>query len=125
MIYINKKTIDDYLISGDTLYQSIFGNITFPLGTYAVQETKAPTGYLLNEEVFVKNITSDSTNEAVSTYNAPTIPEQIKRGDFERILSATIRASIRLKRASFFDAISIHFFCYMYIKRGQMCYNVY
>ena len=35
----------DKPISGDALYTNSFGNPTFPLGTYLIQETKAPDGY--------------------------------------------------------------------------------
>ena len=36
---------DDTPISGDAVYTDSYGNPTFPLGTYLIQETKAPDGY--------------------------------------------------------------------------------
>lgn len=70
---------DGYYISGDTLYKDSFGSVTFPLGTYAIQETKAPEGYLINDEVFIANITSKGSAEDVNTFNLPTVEEQVKK----------------------------------------------
>lgn len=74
---------DDLKVSGDQFYKNSNGYNTLPLGTITIQETKAPTGYLLNDEVFVRQITSEGTVEGVTTYNAPTIPEEIIRGDIQ------------------------------------------
>ena len=73
-----------YKISGDTFYyDELTGDITVPLGTITIQETKAPEGYLINSEIFVRQITSDGRVEGVSTYNAPIIPEQVMKGSVE------------------------------------------
>jgi len=61
----------DYLISGDELYEAM------PLGTMVIQETKASEGYMLNETVFVRQITSDSEAEYVSTYSYPIVSEKV------------------------------------------------
>lgn len=76
---------DDYKISGDDFYYMSNGDIAIPLGYITIQETKAPEGYLLNDEVFVRQITSDGTAESVNTYNEPTIKEDIVRGDLELV----------------------------------------
>ena len=76
---------DNYKISGDDFWKNSFGVATLPLGTLTIQETKAPEGYLLNDEVFVRQITSSGTAESVNTYNEPTIPEDIIRGDIQII----------------------------------------
>ena len=73
---------DAYKVSGDEFYR-LNGVITLPLGTLTIQETKAPQGYLLNSEVFVRQITSSGTAESVNTYNEPTIPEDVIRGDLQ------------------------------------------
>ena len=65
---------DKYKVSGDEFYK-LGGVVTLPLGTITIQETKAPKGYLINSEVFVRQITSSGSAEQVNTYNAPTIPE--------------------------------------------------
>ena len=70
----------DYLLSGDEFYYMSNGDVALPLGTITIQETKAPVGYLLNDEIFVRKITSDGTVESVDTYNEPEVPESVIRG---------------------------------------------
>lgn len=78
---------DKYFVSGDSFYTSTNGNITLPIGTVTVQETKAPSGYLLSDNsVHIQQITSNTTAERVTTFvepneDAPTVREQVKRGD--------------------------------------------
>ena len=72
-----------FLVTGDNFYYTSKGEITLPLGTVTVQETKAPEGYLLNPEMFVRQITSNVIDEVVSTYNAPVVPEQVMKGSVE------------------------------------------
>lgn len=69
---------EKFKVSGDSLYY-FDGNPdpTLPLGTLTIQETKAPQGYYINNEVFVRKITSSGTTENVDTYNRPTVPEQV------------------------------------------------
>lgn len=84
--------VDTYVVAGDTLYRDSSGNPTVPLGTLLIQETKAPDGYLLNNEIFVRNITSNQVNtETVNTFNMPEVPDQVKRGDLEfvKVVGAT------------------------------------
>ena len=48
----------DYLVSGDAFYYNSAGTIvTLPLGTVTIQETKAPEGYLINNELFIRGFT--------------------------------------------------------------------
>lgn len=75
---------ESYKVSGDEFYK-LGSVITLPLGILTIQETKAPEGYLLNDEVFVRQITSSGTAEAVETYNAPTIPEEVIKGNIQII----------------------------------------
>jgi uncharacterized surface anchored protein len=66
----------DYVVAGDPLYYDSTGRIpTLPLGTISIQETKAPTGYLINDELFIRTITSSGVLESVSTYNEPIVKE--------------------------------------------------
>lgn len=74
---------DAYKVSGDDFYHMSNGDVTLPLGTITIQETKAPEGYLLNDEIFIRQITTAGTAESVDTYNAPTIPEDVIRGDIQ------------------------------------------
>ena len=76
---------NDFKVSGDDFYYQTNGNVTLPLGTITIQETKAPDGYLIHDEVFVRKITTQGNAEIVETYNMPTIPEQVIRGNFQFI----------------------------------------
>lgn len=71
---------ESLLVSGDDFYYSSGGSVTLPLGTVTVQETKAPTGYLIDDTLHVSQITSEGRMEAVSTYNIPMHKEDVKRG---------------------------------------------
>ena len=66
---------DTYLVENksDELYYSSKGVPVIPLGTVTIQETKAPVGYFINDEIYLDQITSDNSgNEIVNTYNKPT-----------------------------------------------------
>lgn len=76
---------EKYKVSGDEFWKNPFGVATLPLGTITIQETKAPKGYLLNEEIFVRQITSKGTAESVETYNMPTIEEEVIRSDIQLV----------------------------------------
>lgn len=70
-----------FKVSGDDFYYSQSGDVTIPLGTVTVQETKAPQGYLLGEQpVYLNKITSNGYVPKVETYNAPKDPEQVIKG---------------------------------------------
>ncbi len=69
---------NSFKVSGDELY-IVDGFATLPIGTLTIQETKAPIGYHLNNEIFVRRITSSGFSEIVNTYNAPIIPENAIR----------------------------------------------
>jgi len=73
----------EWKVSGDDFYYNVTNNPTLPLGTITIQETKAPEGYLINLEIFVRQITSASIDQFISTYNAPIIPEQVMKGAVE------------------------------------------
>ena len=78
----------DYKVSGDDFY--MFGNIaTIPVGTITIQETKAPTGYFINNEVFVRKIEANGTDQYVSTYNQPKILEKVIKFDIKKVQEGT------------------------------------
>ncbi|MBR1566532.1 MAG: hypothetical protein IJ649_07185, partial [Oscillospiraceae bacterium] len=66
-----------YFVSGDKLYMGMDGKTPMlPLGAVVIQETKAPEGYLVDANVYLRNITEDGKHVAtVQTYTAPTSPE--------------------------------------------------
>jgi len=69
-----------HFVSGDPFFLASNGVPTLPLGTVTIQETKPPEGYLINDELFIRQITSDGVIEQVNTYSAPTVPEVVIRG---------------------------------------------
>ena len=81
--YITKLG-DAYKVSGDNFYMQN-GKAVLPLGTLTVEETKAPSGYLLDGAkpidfaITENGKIVDLTDEAHSIYN------QIKRGDIEGV----------------------------------------
>ena len=64
----------DKPISGGSVYVDSFGTPTLPVGTYVIEETKAPTGYLLpdwDKRTFIEVIKpkDNSTNEHPDNYH--------------------------------------------------------
>lgn len=78
----------DYKVSGDDFY--MFGNIaTIPVGTITIQETKSPTGYFINNEVFVRKIEANGNDQYVSTYNQPEILEKVIKFNIKKVQVGT------------------------------------
>lgn len=78
----------DCKVSGDDFY--MFENIaTIPVGTITIQETKAPTGYFINNEVFVRKIEVNGTDQYVSTYNQPKVLEKVIKFDIKKLQAGT------------------------------------
>ena len=50
-------------------------NPAMPLGTFTVQETKAPTGYKINPELFIRQIKVDEATGSITTFNEIEVPE--------------------------------------------------
>lgn len=74
---------DEAKVSGDEFFRNSSGEITLPLGTAVIRETKAPEGYLLNGEVFVRQITPSGDGATDTLYQTPEVPEQVIRGDLQ------------------------------------------
>ncbi|MCQ2515133.1 MAG: hypothetical protein MJ089_08640 [Ruminococcus sp.] len=75
----------NYLVSGDEFYYSSAENPVpvLPLGTITIQETKAPEGYMLDERVYVRQITEPNKktgSNSVNTYNPPTVVDEVGAG---------------------------------------------
>ena len=68
-----------YKVSGDAFYQNSAGNPGLPIGTVTFQEIKPPEGYLLNAEVYVRQITIKGTAEDVNSYNCPVAKEKTQK----------------------------------------------
>ena len=83
--YLNK----DYKVSGDDFYYASNGDPTFPIGTVTIQETKAPSGYFINNEVFVRKITPSGSDANGSTYNYPEVNEKVIKFDIKKVQAGT------------------------------------
>lgn len=90
------KVSEEYKIGGDDFYTTEFGNVTFPLGTVTIEETKAPEGYLLEgaflqaegstekiEGKYVSQIRQDGDVAYLTGGNVYTMSDGVKRGDLE------------------------------------------
>ncbi|WP_302961673.1 VaFE repeat-containing surface-anchored protein [uncultured Adlercreutzia sp.] len=82
-----------YKVSGSDFYKLSDGTIAMPIGTYAIQEVKAPEGYLLDPAVHVRHITdADHDGEIIETFDA--------EEDGDIIADAVVRSDVRfMKRA--------------------------
>lgn len=80
---------DEYKVSGDAFYLTSKGETTFPIGTLTIQETKAPKGYFINNEVFVRQITTSGSNEKVETFNMPTVNEKVIKFNVKKVQVGT------------------------------------
>lgn len=80
---------DGYKVSGDQFFKDSNGVSTFPIGTITIQETKAPTGYFINNEVFVRKITSSGGTENVFTFNEPKVLEKVIKFDIKKVQAGT------------------------------------
>lgn len=68
------------LVSGDEFYLNTEGQRVFPLGTITIQESKAPTGYQLDPNLYIQNIEADFTGAIINSPQAPNSPEPSIRG---------------------------------------------
>ena len=80
---------NDYKVSGDDFYYASTGDATLPVGTITIQETKAPTGYFINNEVFVRKITTKGSVEDVDTFNMPTVNEKVIKFNIKKVQAGT------------------------------------
>jgi len=80
---------DKFKVSGDDFYYNGNSDPTLPVGTLTIQETKAPTGYFINDKVFVQKITSSGDAERVETYNQPEVLEKVIKFDIKKVQVGT------------------------------------
>lgn len=78
-----------YKISGDDFYYASTGNPTLPVGTITIQETKAPTGYFINDKVLVRKIVAGGNKEGVDTYNQPEVLEKVIKFNIKKVQVGT------------------------------------
>lgn len=80
---------DSLKVSGDEFYKNSSGYTTLPIGTITIQETKAPTGYFINNEVFVRKITTSGSVEGVNTFNMPKVNEKVIKFNIKKVQAGT------------------------------------
>lgn len=78
-----------FVVSGDELYYASNGDATLPIGTITIQESKAPTGYFINNEVFVRKITTSGSVEGVNTFNMPKVNEKVIKFNIKKVQAGT------------------------------------
>lgn len=62
-----------FKVSGDDFYYTSSGDIAFPFGVITIKETKAPNGYLINDQVIVQKITdANGGNDSTIIDHVPT-----------------------------------------------------
>ena len=81
--------VDSLKVSGDEFYKNSSGYTTLPIGTITIQETKAPTGYFINNEVFVRKITPSGNAEGVETFNMPKVNEKVIKFNIKKVQVGT------------------------------------
>lgn len=80
---------DKLKVSGDAFYYASNGDPTLPVGTITIQESKAPSGYFINNEVFVRKITISGDIEDVDTYNQPEVLEKVIKFNIKKVQVGT------------------------------------
>ncbi len=76
------RVTDELKVSGDDFYRDANGKVVIPLGTIAVQEIEAPSGYRLsNTGTYVATIKPDgSSPQSVTPFMASTVFDYVQRG---------------------------------------------
>lgn len=82
----------NHLVEGDEFYYDTNHAVALPLGTVVVEETQAPTGYLLNAVPWVVSLTAEGAEEHLESWKPLNLNEQVIRGDlaFTKAKSGTM-----------------------------------
>lgn len=72
---------EEYLLSGDGFWKDMSGKVSLPQGVLTIQETKAPEGYLQNEEVLFQKIGSMDNSGNIASYQVAKVSESVKKGN--------------------------------------------
>lgn len=76
------KLDSEHLVAGDDFFLGPQGQITLPLGTLTIEETKAPEGYLKLEGMLsTQRIAAEGTSEILGCLQTTEAREQVTRGD--------------------------------------------
>ena len=69
---------DAFKIGGDNLFKDDSGNPVGLIGTYTIQETKAPKGYIRDSKVYYAHVTENGASNPKTIYNQPEVPNERK-----------------------------------------------
>lgn len=89
---------DSQLVSGDALFSNTQGDAIFPLGTYGIQETKAPEGYeLTDSSLHVATVTLEgglATWKTLDGWNSTSaVKDVMGRGVDDQVILGSIRVN--------------------------------
>lgn len=73
---------DKYKIGGDALPKDENGKTAGFIGTYTLQETKAPKGYILDDTLHIRQLKEEGGTSNVMTFNAPTHENKTQKMKF-------------------------------------------
>lgn len=79
IIGFNSSTINEEL--SDEPYLNAKGEISLPLGTYEIKESKAPAGYLPSNKESVQVLRVDESMKKITLFNEIEVPETVIVGD--------------------------------------------
>lgn len=71
------KYASDYLVSGDGLFTDENGKDALPYGTLTFEEIEPPSGYLLDPQIIMAQVTENGGQEETISYQAPVHEENI------------------------------------------------
>jgi hypothetical protein len=78
------ETEETCKVSGGSFFKDSHGYSTLPLGTYVIRETKAPEGYNINPNTFVKVLDSiPNSYEHTKSFGLVMVSEEVIRGGLE------------------------------------------
>lgn len=69
---------DNYKIGGDELFKDDNGQPVGLIGTYTIQETKAPKGYVKDDKIYYAHVIESGTTNPETVYNKPEVPNERK-----------------------------------------------
>ena len=100
---------DAHKVSGDDFYLSSGGIPVLPVGTITIQETKAPTGYLLDNTVHVRQIkTKDQgLSEDINNYVAVTAQDQVMKSKIQ-VTKKDVESGKVVKKSGFVFEVYFH-----------------
>lgn len=80
---------EEFKVSGHSFYKDPSGKVIIPLGTLLIHESKEPEGYIISDEVYLRQVKDEGGVDAVVEYNAPEVPNDVIRADAKVVKTGT------------------------------------